>query len=77
MNPQERVTLDEMRKLLKIGVADDEGTPKGKAKLEDDGSVVIYENTLKALDHEAKSALGDRVYVDGEDVETGIVSAMW
>ena len=52
MNPQERVTLDEMRKLLKIGVADDEGTPKGKAKLEDDGSVVIYENTLKALGKE-------------------------
>lgn len=52
MNPQERVTLDEMRKLLKIGVADDEGMPKGKAKLEDDGSVVIYENTLKALGKE-------------------------
>ena len=52
MNPQERVTLDEMRKLLKIGVTDDEGMPKGKAKLEDDGSVVIYENTLKALGKE-------------------------
>lgn len=52
MNPQERVTLDEMRRLLKIDKIEDEGAPKGKAKLEDDGSVVIYENTLKALGKE-------------------------
>ena len=52
MKPQDRVTLEEMRRLLKIDKIEDEGIPKGKAKLEDDGSVVIYENTLKALGKE-------------------------
>lgn len=47
--PQERVTLDEMRRLLKVGGTVEDEAPVGKAKVDDDGKVEIYETTLKAL----------------------------
>lgn len=49
----QKVTLQEMRRILNIeDGGEPTGTPKGRAKLEDDGSLVIYENTLKALGKE-------------------------
>lgn len=47
-----RVTLEEMRKILNMDGEGGQGEEVAKAKLNDDGSVTVYENTLKALGKE-------------------------
>jgi len=71
----QKVTLAEMRRILNIedgGVPT--GTPKGRAKLEDDGSLVIYENTLKALGKEVTQHAVDNLQPTFTEVLTTLNS---
>ena len=49
MATQDRVTFEEMRRLLAAGTLDEATEPIAEAKVDDDGKVKIYESTMKAL----------------------------